>query len=259
MLNSQFLGQNLHFSIGLVVSLSFFAVAWLYFDAWTNKETVKGFFKWCGLFLLSVSFLIYAIDVPWIGSSVADQDTTVFRLLSECLRIAGYIFVFLAEIMDPLQQVPTHESSDEEPKDKSTEEDAGPKKPKSIKVAGIVTLPMPVLSVVKVLPTVGAATVGLMYLRRATKGLERHLRPLAVAFGVLALFELLSQAYLLRASSNVVVSQLTATYGPIWLLENIVLLVAGLLLGRWVWRYLTKRFMSQLFMIFVSSIIAVFL
>ncbi|MEK9196386.1 MAG: hypothetical protein AAB914_03380, partial [Patescibacteria group bacterium] len=247
MLNSQFLGQNLHFAIGLVASLSLFAVAWLYFDAWNNKKDRKSFLKWTGFFLLSISFLVYAVDVPWIGANSVDTQTTVFRWVSEILRIVGYLFVLIAEIMDPLQAVPTYEPEELAQEDKSQ------------KSAPLIAIPGVFTGVIKALPTLAASSVAFMYWRRATKGLERHLKPLVYAFIALAIFELLAQAYLLRDSTNVIVSQLTAVYGPIWFLENIVVLVAGILLGRWVWKYLTKRFMSQLFMIFVGGIIAVFL
>lgn len=247
MLNSQFLGQNLHFAIGLLASLSLFAVAWLYFDAWTNKKEKKSFLKWAGFFLLSISFLVYAVDVPWIGATDSETKTTIFRWASELIRIVGYLFVLVAEIMDPLQAVPTHK------------EEELIKEYKPEKSAPAIVVPGALTGIIKVLPVLGASSVAFMYWRRATKGLERHLKPLAYAFVSLAIFELLAQAYVLRGSDNVMVSQLTAVYGPVWFLENLLVLISGILLGRWVWKYLTKRFMSQLFMIFVGGIIAVFL
>lgn len=242
MLNIQFFGQNLHFAIGVFVSLTLFAVAWLYFDAWTNKKARNNALRWIGFLLLSISFLVYAVDIPWIGTS-ASKDTS-FELLSSFVRVLGYLFIIIAEIMDPLQKVPTHDA---------VELDKKQNKSQSFSVVSSTA------SAIKVLPVLGATLVSFLYFRRSTKGLERHLKPLALGFMGLAVFEILAQAYLLRGSTNVVINQAVAVYGPVWWAENLVLLLSAVILGRWVWRYLVKRFMSQLFMIFVTGIIVVFL
>lgn len=106
---------------------------------------------------------------------------------------------------------------------------------------------------------VGAFAVGLLYWRRATAGLERHYKPLAVSFWLLGLYELLALAGLWQDSDNPLIARLVAPYAPLWLVTQLALLIVGILLGRWVWRYLMRRFMSQLFMIFVMLTLAVFL
>lgn len=242
MLNIQFFGQNLHFAIGVFASLTLFAVAWLYFDAWTNKKTKNNLLRWLGFFLLSISFLVYAVDIPWIGTST-DKDSQ-YRLISNIIRVFGYLFVIMAELMDPLQKVPKHDELEPQKSQNNTQ---------SFSFLGFTA------STIKALPVAGAILASFLYFRRSTKGLERHLKPLALGFICLALFEILAQAYLLRDSTNVVVSQAVAVYGPMWWAENIVLLLASIILGRWVWRYLVKRFMSQLFMVFVTGIIIIFL
>lgn len=247
MLNWQFLGQNLHFAIGLFAALALFAVAWLYLDAWSEKKNTKNFLRWIGFLLLSLGFLAYAVDVPWLGNT-GIGDKTIYHWISEILRTVGYIAIVIAEVIDPLQEVPTHE------KNLFFEKPAGHKKSKLFTPLGVGKV-----SIFGLITVGFSALATFMYLRRSTKGLERHLRPMFYGFLVLTLFEILTQTHILRESSNIILSQLTAVYGPIWLLENIVLLIASILLGRWVWRYLTKRFMSQLFMVFVGSIVAVFL
>lgn len=247
MLNWQFLGQNLHFAIGLSAALALFAVSWLYLDAWAGKKNTKNFLRWSGFLLLSLGFLAYAVDVPWLGSAGVEQKT-IYHLISEILRTAGYVFIVIAEFIDPLQEVPTHEKS------LFFDTSNGRKKtnvffPIGLGKAGIFGI----------ITIVTSSTATFMYWRRSTKGLERHLRPMFYGFLTLTVFEILAQAHAFRDSSNVILNQFTAVYGPIWLLENIVLLVASILLGRWVWRYLTKRFMSQLFMVFVGCIVSVFL
>lgn len=243
MVDLQFLGQNLHFAIGLLAALSTFAAAWLYFDAWTNERGIRNLLRWGGFFFLSLSFVVYAIDVPLIGE-VAKESSTRYGTISEIIRVIGYIMIIVAEVLTPLMKVPSHK-------------ELFPSK--EAKLPAVSFLPGTSGSFINVLPVIGAVGVAAMYWRRATTGLERHLKPVAFAFIGFSIFEILSQAQLLRSSSNVAINQAVAIYGPIWLAENIALLISSILIGRWVWRYLTKRFMSQLFMIFTSAIIIVFL
>lgn len=242
MLDVQFLAQNMHFAIGLFAALASFAAAWLYLDAWSSKRTGKDLLKWTGFLLLSISFVLYAVDVPLIGSTIKDGQTK-YGFVSEIIRIIGYVLILIAEAIDPLLAAPRYEDSVDNPK----------------KFPAIGFIPGSLGGIIGVLPTLGAVSVAAMYWRRATTGLERHLKPMAYAFVAFAIFELLASSQLIRTSENVVISQATAVYGPVWFAENLFLLGASILLGRWVWRYLTKRFMSQLFMIFTGSIILIFL
>lgn len=244
MVDLQFLGQNLHFAIGLLAALSTFAAAWLYFDAWTSEKGKKNILRWSGFFFLSLSFLVYAVDIPLIGE-VAKEGNTRYGIISEIIRIVGYGLIILAEVITPLMKVPKHEKS--------------PITGQPNNLPAITLIPGTSGNFINVLPVIGAIGVCAMYWRRATTGLERHLKPVALSFLGFTIYEILAQAQLLRSSTNVAINQAVAIYGPVWIAENLVLLISSILLGRWVWKYLTKRFMSQLFMIFTSAIILVFL
>src|SRR3990172_7994230 len=101
--------------------------------------------------------------------------------------------------------------------------------------------------------------VAWLYLRRATVGLERHLKVVTVSFFVLSLSELLSLSSLFVKSTNVGVYQLVAPFGWLWITEHLVMLFGVGMLGKWVWNYLTQRLQPQLFMIFTSMILGIFL
>lgn len=244
MVDLQFLGQNLHFAIGLLAALATFAAAWLYFDAWTGERGKKSLLRWLGFLFLSISFVVYAVDVPLIGE-ISRDSSSKYGTISEIIRFIGYALIVVAEILTPLQKIPAHKNSLINDDQK--------------KFAGFGFLPGSISTSISLLPVFGALGATFLYWRRATKGLERHLKPVALSFASFSIFEILSQAEVLRSSSNVAINQSVAIYGPIWIIENIALMISSILLGRWVWRYLTKRFMSQLFMIFTSSIIIVFL
>jgi len=101
--------------------------------------------------------------------------------------------------------------------------------------------------------------VAWLYLRRATVGLERHLKVVTISFFVLSLSELSSLSSLFVKSTNVGVYQLVAPFGWLWIGQHWVMLLGVGILGRWVWQYLTKRLQPQLFMIFTSTILGIFL
>lgn len=107
------------------------------------------------------------------------------------------------------------------------------------------------------MPIFGFAVAGL-YWRRATTGLERHLKRVAIGFGFVALADLVGLAALLRDTENPVLYAWVAAFGWIWMVGQVLLLAGALILGRWVWSYLTKRFFSQLFMVFISTTVIVF-
>lgn len=254
MLLSQFLAQNLHFAISLFATLVFFAVFWLYFDAWTNKKDTKELYKWLGALLISVSYLIHStlIEQSVLGKSIFGNTS---EILADVIRLLGYLGLILGQLTDPLQKEPDIE-------DITTGLPVGGQKPKAAgakpkamaAVAGVTKS----FGTIFILPF-AALAVGLLYLRRATKGMERHLRPVAIAFLLLAASEALSLASLARNTDNPTLYNMVKAFGPAWIAEHLLLLAGVLVLGGWVWKYLIKRFLSQLFMIFIGVTLAIYL
>src|ERR1700733_8855418 len=114
MLPLDFFGQNAHFVISLFAALVFFAVFWLYFDAWlADRGQVKGVFKWVGFLLISLSFVSYATVIEHSAlSQHAASLGTLPAALSQLLRVLGYVAVIISELMDPLQKKPEVEALD---------------------------------------------------------------------------------------------------------------------------------------------------
>lgn len=248
MLNYQFFGQNFHFVTGLFTALVCFAVFWLYFDAWTGRRMRKDLLKWLGFAALSVSYLCYAvlIEQPIFGGN---GITAVARSFDVALRLAGYVLIILGQIFDPLQPVPKT-SGLELSEESNDEHDAS----SNLSLLFGVALPL------KFLLPLGALGVAWQYFRHATTGLERHLKPVAVAFAVFTVADLLDVIQTVYASTvNPIVYNLVAPFGWLWQAHQVVLLAGAVVLGIWVWRYLIDRFVTQLFMIFTVMIISVFL
>lgn len=224
-----FLLQNAHFALGLFAALVFFAIFWLYLDAWAASRSPRDSLKVAGFLLLSVSFFIHALDTEATGISQALLPPLLHLWATASTRLAGYLLIITSLSLDQLQ----------------------PPSSSSLLFSAAFS-PLPFLP----LPALG---VCLLYLRRATVGLERHLRPVFWGFLALTLFELLALATLLRSTANSDLYRLVASFSPVWIVEHLFLLASCLILGRWVMGYLLKRLLSQLFMIITCCILTIFL
>lgn len=239
----QFILENAHFALNLVGALVFFAIFWLYFDAWTGRRRLKELPTLLGFLLLTLSFIVHAVylETSLIQDTLVSEKLHFFLIL--ILRVPAYIFIIIALIMDPLQKKPQRDSV----KSRNLEIVFTP-------VGITILLPLAVL----IYPVL-AVTVGILYLKRASIGLENHLKPVGIAFLVLGFYELLSVSAIFRDTSNIDIYNLVAAFGPIWIVEHVVLIVALLILGKWVFGYLLKRVQTQLFMFFTTFVLFAFL
>jgi hypothetical protein len=262
MLNLQFLGLNLSFAANLFAALVCFGVFWLIFDAWTVRHKRVELIKWAGFLLLSLGFLVNAAT----AQVAAEGWAGLVDVVADILRGIGYVAIIAGQLLDPLQPKPVYDDPEDDgagdppvvhmPKTAPVSKPAAvvikptvQRSPGFIAVGGSVAIILPVL----------AGLISILYLRRATTGLERHLKPVAIAFAALTLFELLSAAAYLRDTTNPTLYQLVAVYGPVWWVAMAALIAGTVVLGMWVWQYLTKRLQSQLFMILVAQTIGLFL
>lgn len=235
----QFILENLHFAINLVAALAFFSVFWLYFDAWLGRKRAKDTVRVIGFLLLSISFVVAGSHLE---SSILSTPIILHNIYNIALfitRFLGYVFVITSLVMDPLMKKPTHKSS-----------------------VNIVIPLMSGVSIFTILPftyPILASMAGFLYLRRSTIGLEDHLKKLSFTFFILALSEFISLGSLLQNSDNSAIYSFVAPLGPLWIIQNLILIASVAVLLKWVIGYLLKRFQTQLFMVFTSMIVVVFL
>lgn len=232
----QFFLENAHFAINVLAALVFFALFWLYFDAWIERKPSRQVPEMVGILLLSLGFLATAVltDSTIVGTQFINP--VVHLALISGLKIAGYLLLFLGIVLDQIQPAPKTEGVQAAPLALSM---------------SITTSPVswPIL----------AAAVGLVYWRRATIGLENHMKRIAASFYILSVSELLWLGRLFTNTNNVALARITAAFGPVWVAQHLVLLLAVIVLGQWLWKYLTKRLEPQLFMIFTMTILGIFL
>lgn len=235
MFQSQFILQNAHFAISLLAAFVFFACFWLYLDAWMLKRKAIDSLKFLGFLLLSFSFAIHATSLESTILTTPVLPYEVYRFLFTLFRIGGYVLLVIGVGFETLQ--------------KHTLNRSFVIIPVGFSFFDFSSFLLPILS----------AFVGLLYLRRASFDLERHLKPVALAFFILALSEIASLSSFFRTTDNITLLQLVSPFGLFWFLEHILLSFVLITLGRWVFGYLLKRIETQLVMLFAGSVMVIFL
>ncbi len=215
--------ENLYFALHIFAGLTLFAVAWLYFDAWKALKTNREVWKIFAFIILGISFLLRGMDMRGIE---ALQNVDLY------LRVFGYLLLTIGLLIDPLQPRPKEESR-----------------------AFLLPLFVPFFF----LPPVLSVIVAVLYLRRASIGLERHIYPPSISFFLFSVYELIFSLNNFRVTTNLNLFNLLAPFGPVWILEITILFFAILFLGRWVFRYLLKQFQSQLFMVMMGLVLSIYL
>lgn len=244
MLWIQFLLQNIHFATHLLASLAFFAVFWLYFDAWRDRKKWRAVPRIFGFLTISLSFLVSASMVE--TTIVSEPLFSLFwsTLLLTVLRIGGYVMVLWGIFLEPVEA---------KPELKGVTKDTF-----SVGAFVLAGLDAYVFQVYFLVPLL-LSMVALLYLRRATIGLEFHTRKFSWGLFGLALSELLSLSRQYRETSNVTVYEWVRPFGYLWIAEHVLLVIAVVLLASWVWQYLLKRLETQLFMIYTATVLITFL
>lgn len=240
-LTAQFLLINGHFVLNLLSGLVTFAVAWLYFDAWTISKNKRDGSKALGFLLLCLSFVVQSASVEQTNlSTPLFIGVAAITTLANSLEIAGYLVLITGQLIDPIQPLPSY---------RKTKKSLAFLPFTSLGIGTILGIANPIL----------ATITGLLYLHRATNGLEHHLKPISLSFFILSFSRLVSLATVFQNTNNVNLNNLTAPFGPLWIIEHTLLTLSMLVLGIWVWSYLVKRIETQLFMIFTSTILLIFL
>lgn len=222
---NQFILQNLHFAISIFASLSLFAVFWLYFDAWIERKTFREGVKVFGFLVLSFFFL---------ASSVSTNNLSPIIL---SIKVIGYLLLVVSLLWEPIEKRPISEVTNNSI--------AG-----AFLIAPTLFWSGPILSML----------VTLLYIRKATVGLENHLKKISFAFLSLTLYEI---GYLITSiystTQNIDIFNLVRLYGPVWIVSQVFLAIFSWITITWSFSYLLKRINTQLFIIFTSSIITIFI
>ena len=89
--------ENLFFALNIFCSLVLFSVSWLYSDAYSASKNKRDIWKIIGFILLGVAFISRGLEM---------RNLIVFQTIDMYTRIAGYIFLIIGLIIEPLQEKP---------------------------------------------------------------------------------------------------------------------------------------------------------
>lgn len=223
--------ENVKFALHVLSGITFAGVGWLYTDAWLGKRRTTELVKFLGFYLLALSFFISAVKIDYNFATTSIITALQPLQLSLILKIIGYFLLIAGLLTDPFPQT------------------TGLRAVVPITGAIIGSIGLPFLS----------GAVALLFLYRATYGKEQHLKPIAYSMILFSLYDLLSYRNFFAQTTNISLFSVTKPYSMLWTVQNIVLLVATCILGRWVWFYLLKRFQSQLYAIYSISVVVIFL
>lgn len=226
-----FILDNLHFVINAFGALAFFSIFWLYLDAWLPRKNLKEGLKVAGFLLLALAFLVQATIVESSLLTPSLFGSGINNIISLALRLSGYLLVAIGIVSE-----------------------GGGVKNVLGEAKAVWFLPMANFALAPL-----AASVGWLYLRKATLNYEKHLKKVGIGFFVLASYELLALREFFSASTNIDVFEITSAFGPIWIVEHIAAFSAFLVLFSWAFSYLLKRINTQLFIIFATTTLAIFL
>ncbi len=235
-----FFWENVHFVANFFAALVFFAMFWLYFDAWLERKALDEVPKLLGILFLCLSFIVHATQLESDVLRTQLWGTNWQETTFIVTRVLGYLLLIIGVVLDPLMSAPKTKGLSE------------------LSAMTIPIFPLIVTSIPVLIPLM-CASVAWLYLRRETIGLERHLKTVTISFFILTFYELLGLAHLFVHSDNVALYKLVAPFSWLWITEHLVMLLGVGLLGSWVWQYLTKRLQPQLFMIFTTTILGIFL
>lgn len=238
----QFFLENIHFAIDLFLAVTFFAIAWLHIDAWIERKNPRDMIRILGFLSLSLSFVFqagYLESSLFTGSGLELSGTPLFVIF----RLTGYLLIILSLVIDPLPKKP----------------DLKPQPSSQAPHPLVAAFPFSVSSSLTLLLPLLSFFIALLYLRKATFGLERHLFKVSVGFFALFLAEACLFLKTFQSTTNASLFNLTLPFGPIWYLQNTIYFISFIILSIWVGFYLVKRMQSQLFFSFIVSILVIFL
>ena len=238
----QFILENAHFALNLFAALVMFAVFWLYRDAYKTKKSPATYLKSAGFIFLTLSFLSSAAKIESQLVSNPLITPLYHTFLISVLKIFGLLLVLFGLVFDPLQPKPGKKHVS----------------PAIVLLFPAISLAPLVLTFNFIIPAL-TALVGFLYLRRATIGLENHLKSVSLAFFILSLSEITALTSLFTSTLNPDLYELVSPFGPFWILDQLLLLLACLILLKWVFSYLFKSLDTEIFFIYVVSIVIIFL
>jgi hypothetical protein len=178
-------------------------------------------------------------------------NSSVIETAANVVKLIAFIFLIIGLVIDPIQPKPVYK--DQQP-------DPVPSQPQAVAAVAVSlgTFSLPTVAWAICFPILALAAF-LFYLRRATIGLEGHLKPLTFGFFFIFLYELFSLSKIFENTATISIYNIVQPFGPLWILSNVFLFIGVAIIAKWVFQYLLERLQTEIFMIFNISVLIIFL
>lgn len=238
---------NIHFAIELFAAMSSFVLVYVFFETWRAEKQAKLLIRLMGFVVLGIFYFTQST------SSVSGFSLPAWQLI---IKLLGFLLIGISFFIDPVQRVPKAPAGDKKPKNSSVSDKNSDKK-----ASGIFTYSLPFIGQVSlqvVTLIILAATLLRAYIKQI-KGLEKELKKLTVGLLFLFLSELVASLGLFAETDYILLSKLSADFGPLWIIQNIFIFIAFFFIGLYAWGYLRFRLVSQIIGAFIASGLAIFI
>lgn len=214
----------MHFVLKVFSAFVFFFAGWLYFDSWKVERRKGVFFHFFGFILLAAAQMIFAVHIA----------SPVPPYLTQVIKVVGLVLVVTAIFAEPKVNFPKLES--------------------------LVVIPLFIISP-SLTPLIVALylVAALATFKRIRVDYDKQLKLVAVAFLFLALSEIVNLSFFWGDTTNVFWSNLLSNFNFFWILARALSATGSLILGIWVWGYVRFRPRVQLFAVFSSASLTIFL
>ncbi len=219
------------FAIYTLAALVFFSTSLLFFDSWQiNKKKKTPLLRGIGFLLLSLTYAFYA-------SSIQNPSTND---LVQVIKVASFALILASVYKEPILKKP------------------------QLRSAAFLLIPTTALYfsyelIISSIGTVLCLLISLIYLKRSTKGLDKQLLPVAVAFIFFTIAESIKITLLWSNTTSVYWSKILATHSIVWNISIMLTLIGVVVLAKWVWGYIRFRLNIQLFVTILTATFSVFL
>jgi len=215
---------NTHFVLEVLTALIFFFTAWLHLDSWRVDKKTGALLYIIGFFLFSLTAIIDAVSVS------SPQPL----YLVQVIKILGLIFVITGTLTTPKLSFPD--------------------------IKKLVIIP-PILISSTLTPLIASLylVASLSFFKRVKLDRDKQLKKVGLAFLFFAASEFINIAFTWSGTENVFWSQMLANFGVFWFLSRAIQAIGIFILGLWAWGYIRFRPQIQLFAIFATTGLIIFL
>jgi len=242
--------DNAHFIVFALVGLGLFATAWLHFDSYKGKPAKNMLLRSVGFFLLALWALISATGFEYVW----------LHYVTLAFEVIGLILITIGFYLEPIPEIPRSTKAEKTPINKEEnnilKKDITAKKENDKSKFAVVLIVGGIVDKLTIILWILACwRIWLLAYRYMIK----DLRGLSWAFLFFVLARFVSLAEIFRDSNNVFVFNLTREYSYLWGLETILMLVAAIILIRWVFFYIRFRLAPQMVITITTITFVIFI